>query len=46
MDTNELGCSVSDTGFVPSASLEEGLTTTLRYEFLEDNSDKSDFETE
>lgn len=29
--------SVPNTGFVPSFSLEEGLTRTLRYEFLKDN---------
>ena len=46
MGTTQFASSVSDTGFVPPVSLEEGLARTLRYEFMEDNSDKSTFETE
>lgn len=46
MGTTKFACSVSETGFVPPVSLEEGLARTLRYEFLEDNSDKQTFETE
>lgn len=46
MGTTEFASSVSKTGFVPPVSLEEGLARTLRYEFLEDNSDKRIFETE
>lgn len=46
MGTTQFASSVSKTGFVPPVSLEEGLTRTLRYEFLEDNSDKQTFETE
>ncbi len=46
MGTTQFASSVSETGFVPPLSLEEGLARTLRYEFLEDNSDKKTFETE
>ena len=46
MGTTQFASSISETGFVPPVSLEEGLARTLRYEFLEDNSDKQIFETE
>jgi nucleoside-diphosphate-sugar epimerase len=46
MGTTHFASSVSETGFVPPVSLEEGLARTLRYEFMEDNSDKRTFETE
>ena len=46
MGTTQFASSVSETGFVPPVSLEEGLARTLRYEFIEDNSDKQTFETE
>lgn len=46
MGTTQFTSSVSDTGFVPPVSLEAGLDQTLRYEFMEDNSDKRTFETE
>ena len=46
MATTQFTSSVSETGFVPPVSLEEGMARTLRYEFLEDNSDKRTFETE
>jgi nucleoside-diphosphate-sugar epimerase len=46
MGTTQFASSASDTGFVPPVSLEEGLGRTLRYEFMEDNSDKRTFETE
>ena len=46
MGTTQFASSVSETGFVPPVSLEEGLARTLRYEFLEDNSDKRTFDTE
>lgn len=46
MGTTQFASSVSDTGFVPPVSLEEGLARTLRYEFMENNSDKRTFETE
>lgn len=44
--TTQFSSSVSETGFVPPVSLDEGLARTLNYEFLEDNSDKHTFETE
>lgn len=46
MGTTQFSSSISETGFVPPVNLEEGLARTLRYEFLEDNSDKQTFETE
>ncbi len=46
MGITQFASSVSETSFVPPVSLEEGLARTLRYEFLEDNSDKRTFETE
>ena len=46
MGTTQFSSYVSDAGFVPPVSLEEGLARTLRYEFMEDNSDKRTFETE
>jgi GlcNAc-P-P-Und epimerase len=46
LGTTQFASSVSETGFVPPVSLEEGLARTLRYEFMEDNSDKRTFETE
>jgi len=46
MGTTQFASSVSETGFVPPISLEESLARTLRYEFLEDNSDKRTFDTE
>ena len=46
MGTTQFASSVSETGFVPALCLEEGLARTLRYEFLENNSDKRTFDTE
>ena len=46
MGTTQFASSISNTDFVPPVSLTEGLTRTLRYEFLEDNSEKRTFETE
>ena len=46
MGTTQFASSVSETGFIAPVSLAEGLSRTLRYEFLEDNSDKRTFETE
>ena len=46
MGTTQFVSSISETNFVPPVSLKEGLARTLRYEFLEDNSDKQTFETE
>ena len=44
--TTQFSSSISQTGFVPPVSLEDGLARTLRYEFLEDNTNKRTFITE
>ena len=46
MATTQFRSSVSQTDFEPELSLEEGLSKTLRYEFLDDNSEQPTFETE
>ena len=46
MGTTQFSSSVSDSGFIPPVSLHDGLVKTLRYEFLEDNSEKRTFDTE
>ena len=46
MSTTQFISSIKETDFVAPVPLEEGLKRTLRYEFLEDNSDKAIFETE
>jgi GlcNAc-P-P-Und epimerase len=46
MSTSQFKSSVSDTGFVPPVTIEDGLACTLTYEFLEDNSNMRTFETE
>lgn len=46
MGTTQFSSSIENTGFSQPVSLEEGLARTLRYEFLEDNSDKRSFNTE
>ena len=46
MGTTQFASSVNDTAFVAPVSLEEGLARTLRYEFLENNSEKRTFDTE
>ena len=46
MATTQFSSSISNTGFVPPVSLEEGLALTLRYEFLDDNSGNETFDTE
>ena len=46
MGTTQFKSSVKKTGFVAPLTLQEGLERTLRYEFLEDNSDKKTFDTE
>lgn len=46
MGTTKFKSSVSNTGFVPPISLEEGLKKTIHYEFLEDNSKKRTFDSE
>jgi nucleoside-diphosphate-sugar epimerase len=46
MATTQFASSVDGTDFVAPVSLQEGLVRTLKYEFLEDNSDERTFETE
>ena len=46
MATTQFSSSINNTDFVAPFSLEEGLARTLRYEFMEDNSDKPTFDTE
>ena len=46
LNTTQFDSSVNETGFQPPYSLNEGLTRTIKYEFLEDNSDKPQFKTE
>lgn len=46
METTQFSSSVSDTGFIPLITLQEGLKKTLHYEFIEDNSNKRTFESE
>jgi len=46
MGTTSFNTSIAQSGFRPTVPLEEGLRTTLRYEFLEDNSAKKTFITE
>ncbi|MDA9143658.1 NAD-dependent epimerase/dehydratase family protein, partial [Gammaproteobacteria bacterium] len=45
MGTTQFASSISETGFIPPVSLEEGMARTLHYEFLEDNSHNRTFET-
>ena len=42
----QFGSSVHQTGFVPPVKLEDAIEKTLRYEFIDDNSDKPVFLTE
>lgn len=46
LGTTQFRSSISKTNFVPPVSLEEGLKRTLRYEFIEDNSNQKTFKTE
>ena len=46
MGTTQFASSVRETDFEPPVTLEEGLVKTLRYEFLEDNSNQQTFKTE
>lgn len=46
MGTTQFTSSISETGFTPPVSLKEGLSRTIKYEFIEDNSNKQTFETE
>jgi GlcNAc-P-P-Und epimerase len=46
MSTTSFSSSINETGFIANAKLEDGLSNTLKYEFMEDNSEKPIFETE
>ena len=46
MGTTQFSSSISDTEFTPPVNLHNGLVKTLRYEFLDNNSDKRTFDTE
>jgi len=46
MGTTLFSSNANNLGFHPPVSLEEGLRKTLRYEFVENNSDRKTFETE
>ena len=46
LGTTQFGSAVHETGFVAPVKLEEAIATTLRYEFVEDNSDQPNFSIE
>ena len=46
LGTTQFGSSVHQTGFVAPVKLEDAIEQTLRYEFIEDNSDQPEFLTE
>ena len=46
MATTQFDSSINQTGFVAPISLHDALSKTVRYEFIDDNSDKPIFETE
>lgn len=46
MGTTQFGTSAGESGFVAPVSLEDGLSKTLLYEFVEDNSKNRTFDTE
>ncbi len=46
MGTTQFSSSLTETDFIAPYSLEEGLLKTIRYEFIDNNSDKKTFETE
>ena len=46
MGTTQFNSSIKNTGFIAPIELEDALERTLRYEFIQDNSDKQIFETE
>ena len=43
---SQFDTSAFETGFIPPVSLKKGLSQTLNYEFIEDNTHKETFETE
>ena len=46
MGTTQFSSSLKESGFTPPFTIQEGLARTLKYEFLEDNSENPTFETE
>ena len=46
LGTTQFSSSIVNTDFIPPVTLEEGLRKTIKYEFLEDNTDKPKFYTE
>ncbi len=46
LGTTQFDSSIKNTGFIAPINIEDALKRTLRYEFIEDNSDKQIFETE
>lgn len=46
MSTTQFSSSIGKTNFIPPVSLEKGLERTLKYEFIEDNSQRETFDTE
>ena len=46
LSDSQFDSSAFKTGFIPPKSLKKGLSQTLNYEFIEDNTDKQTFETE
>jgi nucleoside-diphosphate-sugar epimerase len=46
LGTTQFSSSVIHSGFLPPVSLDDGLSRTIKYEFIEDNSDEKTFKTE
>lgn len=46
LSDSQFDTSALETGFIPPVSLKKGLSQTLNYEFIEDNTHKETFETE
>ena len=46
MGTTQFDSSIDKTNFIAPVKLADGLYRTLKYEFIEDNSDKPIYETE
>ena len=46
LSTTQFNSSIDKTNFIPPVTLEEGLERTIRYEFIEDNSNEKTFDTE
>ena len=46
MSTTKFNSSINKTGFIAPYDLKDGLSNTIYYDFIEDNSDKKVFETE